>query len=518
MCIVSLAFSSVAVGSIAPGAAHASYSVATTAEATTEVRSWGTRSALLVLRFDEPVSGPTLLRVNRTSAAIRPPVARVAFGVPGRPTVPAWGTSTFMLYDISKLALGKTAIALSLTASATTLGVTKDTQRVLVTRKRVPQEVTPPPPPPPPAGTTFAAPLRITAGGTYSGNWSSDDPDVPAVTIATSQPVTLRDCRLRGRGHLVRTIVDHAKVTITNCHGLGLNPGVAGLTPGRFLHASNFDHAEVTDSAMTQTAGIYLLDWRGSAGAGHTVRVLRNRARNIDGRHSTGSGYSTTAFTRVQFLQLDKVRTVPGMQVAWNEVVNEPFQSRVEDVINIYLSSGTSSSPMTISNNFIRGAYPAAATTADFSGGGILLGDGDTSDPAAAAAWVRATGNVVLDTTNYGIAAASGHDLSFSGNRIVSDGRIAGGQAVGAQNIGMYLWNMHESTSWARNGASSNVVGWVRGSARNDWWLPDCATGACTGNSSLSGTPTAAVEDAEEAAWTERRTAAGISGGPDFAW
>ena len=41
------------------------------------------------------------------------------------------------------------------------------------------------------SGATFTGPIRITSGGTYTGNWQSLDPATPAVQILTTQPVTI---------------------------------------------------------------------------------------------------------------------------------------------------------------------------------------------------------------------------------------------------------------------------------------------------------------------------------------
>src|SRR5438552_2096729 len=82
--------------------------------------------------------------------------------------------------------------------------------------------------------------------------------------------------------------------------------------------------------------------WGGDGTKRRGVRGERNRYRNIDGRKSDGKGgYLTGAHELVQFVQFDKVRHIPGVEIAWNEVVNEPGQSAVEDNISIYLSSGT---------------------------------------------------------------------------------------------------------------------------------------------------------------------------------
>lgn len=53
------------------------------------------------------------------------------------------------------------------------------------------------------AGVVFSSPLKITAGGTYSGNWESTDSAVPALEIHTTEPVTIVNSVLRGPGNLM---------------------------------------------------------------------------------------------------------------------------------------------------------------------------------------------------------------------------------------------------------------------------------------------------------------------------
>src|SRR5947209_9136458 len=74
----------------------------------------------------------------------------------------------------------------------------------------------------------YSGPVTITAGGTYTGNWESHDPSVPAVTIATAQPVVLQGCNIRSRGTLVSGTATHVKVTIRDCFVYGLDLDVAG--------------------------------------------------------------------------------------------------------------------------------------------------------------------------------------------------------------------------------------------------------------------------------------------------
>jgi hypothetical protein len=376
----------------------------------------------------------------------------------------------------------------------------------------------------------LASPLVITKGGDYSGEWESLDRNVPAVTVKTTEPVVIQNATIRGRGDLIASGTDHTNITVRNVKGYGLNPNVYGKVAGEFVDVQRFDNLVVEDSYMEQTAGINALNYLGDHTAADSVKITGNQALNIDGRKSDGNGgyldfnkrknkstgASEQGFEFVQFVQFDKVYNVPGVEIAWNEVINLPGQSRVEDNISLYKSSGTSSSPIAIHDNYIQGAYtvnPTATIASDdtytydwsFSGGGIMLGDGVGSTAADDPAYVKAYGNTVVSTTNYGIAISAGHDMEFYDNRVVSAGVTASGQKLQKQNTGMYVWDSYDagSSHFYNVSAHDNVAGWVKtDGSRNDWWtnvsslMPD--------NVHMSGTITLATESAEHAAWQDR--------------
>lgn len=377
----------------------------------------------------------------------------------------------------------------------------------------------------------YRPPVVITKGGTYTGAWQSLNPDVAAIRIRTSEPVTIQDCWLRGRGALIKGSGD-IKVTVRNCRGYGLNPNVAGRVPGRFLGLEGFDNVVVENNYMEGTSGISVRDYEGNGMAEQTVKIRRNRAKNIDGRRSNGSGgFSQTGFAHVQFVRLSKARHMQSVEIAWNEVVNEPGKSRVEENINMYLSSGTAASPVRIHNNFIRGAYPTDPTSTRYSGGGILLGDGASSDAGGAAAFVHAFGNQIVSTTGHGIGIAAGHDNKFFNNRMIASGRLADGSWIGGQNVGAYIWDVYDragynSRKFYNNYAYDNVIGWMRmkkdGSRelkRNDWWFPDCARWLdgrtkCDGNRALPAPITRETEAAEFQRWQSKVGANNVRIGP----
>ncbi len=381
--------------------------------------------------------------------------------------------------------------------------------------------------------------LIITRGGTYTGTCSSDDLDVPAISVRTAEPVIIERSTITGRGTLIDVGAEHADVTVRDCVGTGLNPNVAGRSPGRFLSAGSFDRMVVEHCRLDHTAGIYLLTNVGRRDG--AVRIVANVATNIDGRKSDGHGGWLTfndrtsnrdghvehGYAVVQFAQLDKVRA-PDMEIGWNAVTNEPGQSRVEDNVSVYESGGTAGHPLLIHDNLVRGAYtvdPARGDARDadwsydwsYSGGGLMLGDGPAATVRTAASFVRATGNVIVGTSNYGIAISAGHDISFDHNRIVSCGALSDGRPITAQNVGAYVWDAGHGKArgtFLANGGRDNVIGWVKGRARNDSWTPDAA--AWTGTTRLPDAVTAADETAAAAGWRNRATRAGITVGPSI--
>ena len=378
----------------------------------------------------------------------------------------------------------------------------------------------------------YAGPIVITAGGTYTGNWESLDPDVAAVTIRTTAPVVIEDANVRGRGALIKTGVDHARVTVRNTRGFGMNPEVYGEVAGRFFEGLRFDSVTLENNYLEGTAGINLFDYRGDHTPANSVRVVGNRALNIDGRKSDGQGgyldfdertrlsdgSSEKGYRARQFVQLNQAMGVPGMEIAWNEIVNEPGRSRVEDNISVFHSGGTAESPLRIHDNYVQGAYtikPWQGSYSDdsyeydwgYSGGGIMLGDGS-------AAYVQAYDNQVVSTSNYGIAISAGHDLGFYRNRVVSSGLLPDGRPITGQNVGVYIWDLHDSgiDAFYNNSASDNLVGWMKGTRRNDWWIPDATT--FQNNTNWPGEITLATEEAELALWQAKLAAADVTVGP----
>ena len=74
----------------------------------------------------------------------------------------------------------------------------------------------------------WSGPIVITEGGTYSGNWQSTDAKTPAVTVATTAPVTIENAHIRSVGNLIKTSVAGSNLTVRNSLGVAVNAAVKG--------------------------------------------------------------------------------------------------------------------------------------------------------------------------------------------------------------------------------------------------------------------------------------------------
>jgi hypothetical protein len=316
-----------------------------------------------------------------------------------------------------------------------------------------------------------AATITISSGGTYTGTWESTT-TAPAVTVTTTQPVIIENCTVRGKGHGI-SVPSGANVTVRNCYAEATWAGTAGS--GRFVWAGNgVANLTMENNEIHRFAGLKVV-----GGSPASIRVVANRVRNIQGDPTNCCGF-------MQFAQFDNVR---GGQVtiAWNEIINTPGQSRVEDVLSFFGGSGglSSSSRWKVFSNLIWGAWnEAPATMPGFSGGGIMHGDAGEQGEG----WIETHNNVVLGTGNYGISVAGGSGHWVHDNLIVSSGRLSDGRVVASTNnggpVGIVLWKGPFSQQPATNntfGTGNNRVGlWkptYNGGSRNDWWW--CSSSDC---------------------------------------
>ncbi len=356
---------------------------------------------------------------------------------------------------------------------------------------------------------SYSGPLVIKKGGTYSGNWESQDPRLPAVSVQTSEPVIIENSNIRGRGNLISGFGN--RLTVRNVSGYGLNPNVTGWTAGYFLTAEEFINIRIENVYAENTLGIYFRSYMGNSENGDTVKVVRNKFKNINGLPSNGNdGYDLDQPNKTtHMLQFNDVKRISNAEISWNEIINEPGKSQVEENINMYVSSGTPTSPILIHDNYIQGGYNAQpATRNGYAGGGIIVGDGVVSN-------LLDNGYTIVSTTNEGLALAGGVNSHFYNNRAVSSGLLADGRRILAQNVGMYMWDSAGTKNFSTPGFSGNTmnnnyIAWTKVAAdgstsNNPWWMPDCGVfgSTCSGNVS-GGKATLDMEKQENQLWLSK--------------
>ncbi|WP_149867159.1 hypothetical protein [Solirubrum puertoriconensis] len=364
------------------------------------------------------------------------------------------------------------------------------------------------------AGTPGTETLIIKRGGIYTGTYRSNNPNKPCIRIDTDEPVVLRRCRLEGAGLLIDARNGGARLTVQNCVGVALAPTEENQAPGRFLEVNDGNSVTVANCELRQTGGIVVYKWQGNGSANQTLRILRNRTFNITGRYRNGGGSKT------HFVLLNQVRAVPNVEIAWNQVINEPDRSMVEDNINIYNSSGTAKSPIRIHNNYIQGAYPVPATADSFTGSGITT-DGDGSTPLTCTAYVEAYDNQVVSTCNAAMNIAAGHHIRYSNNRMVSSSRLRDGRELKATYAATSVFNAYDKprSVFFANKIEKNVIGF----AKNGYKVPmanrhDLSTGhcsTCVANIHLPNPITLQSEAHEWRRWQQKITKSRIKVGPE---
>ncbi|WP_157451572.1 hypothetical protein [Deinococcus aquatilis] len=344
---------------------------------------------------------------------------------------------------------------------------------------------------------SYNGPLIIRQGGSYSGNWESQNPKVPVIDIRTNEPVIIENSNLRGRGNLISGF--GSRVTIRNVNGYGLNPNVAGQIVGKFANLEEFKNIIIENNYIEGTSGIYIREYRGDPRKYEGVRILRNYILNTDGRRSDGEGGFTDKRKITQTIFFNHVQRIPQAEIAWNQIINEPGKSLTEENINMYVSSGIPESPILIHNNYIQGAYNAQPwRDKDYSGGGILLGDGVTKNPSEAG-HIRVYNNQVVNASNHSLSITGGIDNQIYNNRVVFSGRLPDGRII-ADNLtaGSIIWDSNNQMKFKPPTFYGNIlrdnyfaVTNLKGDGslyfNQPWWTPSCKDEGMTCSHNIDG-------------------------------
>jgi len=381
------------------------------------------------------------------------------------------------------------------------------------------------------SGIKFDGPIRIESGGVYTGNWQSTDATIPAVMIVTDQPVTIVNSRAKGPGDLINASVGPSggiNLTVQQSCFVGTNPNVYGQGKGTPIHVYKaisvlVDHC---DFEAGGNYGIWVQEYVGDHTANNTIRILNNRIHNVDGRFSDGKdGYLTTQSSQYSHgIILSNVHGVTGIEIAWNQIINEPYQCGVGDSINIFDASGTEASPMQIHDNYIQGGWDSDPANGDglaYFGSAFTTDGLFQTDPNLTTSFLKIHDNQAVGFGNLGMSISLGHDNEMYSNRVVSSGQLAAGTnsstsyAIGIQHIdyrdnppGVFGNNsIHDNLSGLRrqrNGTWERFDYWFGVppivDANNAQWQPATAEA-----------PTFADEASEWLAWKGKLSRQGIS-------
>jgi len=374
----------------------------------------------------------------------------------------------------------------------------------------------------------WSVPLIITQGGTYSGNWRSTDPNTPAVTVATTAPVLIQNSYVTGPNDLISDPYYGNNLTVKNVIGIGVNPNVLGQSNGTFVNAQNPILLDVENCYFeTVSFGIWVRGYAGNRNGTETITILKNRGRNVLGLESNGNnGYLAGEgnWAWAHAIQLSNMSSVPGITVAWNEIVNYPNQSLVNENISLYDAGGTSSSPAEFHDNYIQGAYPYNPATDSYNGGGFTT-DGSASDTVqTSSAYNTVYNNQVVGTVNMGIEFGAGHDNVAYNNTVISSGLLPNGTKIAAQNVGITVYDVYgnmENGTMYNNDMYGNTVGWMCWASRcaadgyrNDEYFPNNESYYST-NQSISANPiTQQAEESEYSTWLAKISSSGTVLGP----
>ncbi len=286
-------------------------------------------------------------------------------------------------------------------------------------------------------------------GSTVTGNFVGTITD-PAIDVTTTHPIRIINSSVSGPKDLIK-IEQDGSVSVLNTIGTGTNPNVLNAIKGSFVYS--FRPLKLIVKNCTATGvyyGVNVVDCSGLPSPPVPIRISGNYLYNIDGRKSDGNGgYITSPLyqTTSHAVQLNNVQGVPGIDISWNQVINYPYQGYINDAINIFQSSGTSTDVIDIHDNYVQGVI--GLIPGDYNTGLGIITDGNCLDTLLTAkAWVYAHDNQVVQVAHGGIAMAAGHDNLMSDKRVVSSGVLADGTRYASEGVGMeYIDSYCKSTN-----------------------------------------------------------------------
>jgi len=193
-------------------------------------------------------------------------------------------------------------------------------------------------------------------------------------------------------------------------------------------------------------------------------------------------------FPRGQMVQFAGVTGSAGQSKIIGNVSDKQratIPTTYEDHINLYKTSGSSTYPILIACNKIRGSATANDLTTGettSNGSGITVGDNDGG-------WVNVRNNMVVYTPNTGIGVAGGNHMTVANNIIFNRGLSAGSMTQEAVTVFPFLDYMPTFVTITGNRGAANA--WKYGSTGqfvDGYWASPLVTGVTLSGNNFTDT------------------------------
>lgn len=296
--------------------------------------------------------------------------------------------------------------------------------------------------------------LTISAGGTYTGCYASTSASVAPITITTASAVTLSNVTLAAPGGSLISYTGPGGPTLTVNNPTGF--GTSNSTFPAVLALPSQATLTIYHGRFSNTGGIFV-----NGGAAAYVSIDHTIINNTNG---TGAAHA------IQLGNSSNSAVALTGGITNNAILNAPYLSTVNDVINIYNGAGTATALFPITGNWIAGLYSATPLTTGNSGCGIIADN--------LSQYLNISYNTVIDTGNGGICVdtPATHN-NAANNTLFSSGVINNTGAVAAQNVGLYF------NGDTTNTATGNLAYWMKATnipintafqSTNDYYFPNC--------------------------------------------
>jgi hypothetical protein len=318
-----------------------------------------------------------------------------------------------------------------------------------------------------------------------SGNYRSEDPSKAAIVIKPgTTDVIILNSRIASAANGIE-VGNGASVSVTTTRAWGLHPMIGNSHNGKFINGAQPKQVTVEHSYAENWWFHVYIDGQLQKGQ-DKIAIRYNRLRNVQGRQTNADGsYKPLRYTANgvgHAIQLNGVIACPSVEIAWNEIVQEPTIGFSEDIISLHSSAGLPGHAMLVHDNVVYGAYatePGKPIPAGGEGGGqysgcAIISDGGEYKPGppgqppmrtADESWngyFDIYNNIGISTSNAGLCLAGGSNVHMHGNRMIGAGVLEDGTEIYAQNVGAYLYNQYTSV-FHNNLIDNNDVGWIQG-------------------------------------------------------